>query len=309
MRPPRIQHNTLRHPLDDILRTSASVRLVRVLIHDVGGPVSVTDAAKRAGLSTTGARKALETLEGLGIAVRVGTGRAQKYGPKLDNPYLSLLRQLFEMEQKQYEDLIQALQQAVAMPETRDAWIREPPDEYLRSLEIDVVAETKAISWIGSELRSRLIGTEKRFDLIIELNVFTRADSPIPPENAIVLWSSGDSVSISRRPDIQIHAESAQRSLRMANAIAELIKTDPSLVRQALHYTNRLLHEGQGTANSDIAEWRQLLETYSPERLRDLLVSQSSRAERLRRSSPFFAVLTPDERDRMIEQMETEHEV
>jgi hypothetical protein len=306
MRPPRIQRSTLRYPLDGILGTSALVRLIRVLVHDVGGPVSVTDAAKMAGLSTTGARKALETLERLGLAVRVGTGRAQKFGPKLDNSYLTILRQLFEMEQKQYEDLIQALRQAVAIPEIRDAWIREPLGESSHSLEIDVVAEIKAISWIGSEVRSRLIRTEKQFDLIIELNVFTRADSPIPPDNAIMLWVSGDTASVNRPPGIQIHAESAERSLRLARAIAELIKTDPSLARRALQYTNRLLREGQGTANSDIGEWRQLLETYSPERLRDLLVSHSSRAERLRRSAPFFAVLTPDERDRMMEEMESQ---
>jgi molybdenum-dependent DNA-binding transcriptional regulator ModE len=306
MRPPRIQRNTLRYPLDDILGTSALVRLIRVLVHDVGGPVSVTDAAKMAGLSTTGARKALETLERLGIAVRVGTGRAQKFGPKLDNPYLTLLRQLFEMEQKQYEDLIQALRNAVALPETRDAWIREPLVESSQSLEIDVVAETKAVSWIGRELRSRLIPTEKRCDLIIELNIFTRADNPSPPDNAIMLWVSGDTATVNRPPGVQFHAESAERSLRMARAIAELIKTDPSLARRALQYTNRLLHEGQGMANGDIGEWRQLLETYSTERLRDLLVSRSSRAERLRRSSPFFAILTPDERDRMMEEMESE---
>ena len=306
MRPPRIQRNTLKYPLDDILGTPALVRLIRVLVHDVGGPVSVTDAAKMAGLSTTGARKALETLGRLDIAVRVGTGRAQKFGPKLDNPYLTLFRQLFEMEQKQYEDLIQALRQAVGLPETRDAWIREPPGESSQSLEIDVVAETKAVSWIGSELRSRLIRTEKRFDLIIELNVFTLADSPIPPDNVIMLWVSGDTASVNRPQGAQFHAESAERSLRMARAIADLIKTDPSLARRALQYTNRLLHEGQGTANSDIGEWRQLLETYSTERLRDLLVSRSSRAERLRRSSPFFAVLTPDERDRMMVEMEPE---
>jgi hypothetical protein len=259
-----------------------------------------------AGLSTTGARKALETLEGLGVAVRVGTGRAQKFGPKVGNPYSALLRQLFEKEQRQYEDLIKALRQAVAIPETRDAWIPDLPGESPQALEIDVVAETKAISWIGSELRSRLIRTEKRFDLIIELNIFTRADSPSVPDNAIVLWKSGDVPRIGRSPGDQTHAESAERSLRMARAIAELIKIDPSLVRRALQHTNRLLQEGQGTANSDIGEWRQLLETYSPERLRDLLVSRSSRAERLRHSSPFFAVLTPDERYRMIEGMESD---
>lgn len=42
-------------------------------------------------------------------------------------------------------------------------------------------------------------------------------------------------------------------------------------------------------ATADIAEWRQLLETYSTERIRNLLGPMSSRADRLRRISPFFA--------------------
>jgi len=278
---------------------------MRVLLYDVGGPVSVTDAARMAGLSTTGARKSLETLERLGMAARVGTGRAQKFGPKENNPYSLLLCQLFEREREQHEELIQELRQAVAMPEVRDAWVRDLSRESSHALELDVVAETRAVSWIGPELRTRLIRTEKRFDLIIELNVFTRADLPSPPDDAVVIWGSGDNARVDRSPGAQTLAESTERSLRMAQAIAELIKSDPSLSRRALHHVNRLLHDGQGTANSDIGEWRQLLEAYSPERLRDLLVSRSSRAERLRKSSPFFAVLTPDERDRMLLEMES----
>ena len=54
-------------------------------------------------------------------------------------------------------------------------------------------------------------------------------------------------------------------------------------------------------ATADLVEWRQLLQTYSSERLRDLLVSTSSRGERLRRSAPFIAVLTPEERDRLLD--------
>ena len=68
------------------------------------------------------------------------------------------------------------------------------------------------------------------------------------------------------------------------------------------------MHEGQGTAARDVGEWRQLLEAYSPERLRDLLVSGTSRAQRLRQSSPFFAVLTPEERDRVLAAMEKNDE-
>jgi DNA-binding Lrp family transcriptional regulator len=278
--------------------------LIRVLVHDVAGPVSVTDAARMAGLSTTGARKALETLERHGIATRVGTGRAQKYGPKEGNAYSDHLRQLFEQEQQEHDDLIQQLRQAVTMPEVQDAWINDVPGESGRTLHLSVVVETKVVSWIGSELRTRLIEVEKRFDLIIEMAVFTRADSPGVPEDAVVLWGAGDLTKADRPPGLQTHAESEARSLRMSRAIAELIRTDPALARRALHHINRLLHEGQGTANSDIGEWRQLLETYSLERLRDILVSRSSRAERLRRSSPFFAILTPEERDRMMVEME-----
>ena len=71
MRPPRKQHDEFKYPLDHILGSSAQVRLLRVLVHDVDGPVSVTNAARMAGLSTMGARKALKALERMSIVVRV----------------------------------------------------------------------------------------------------------------------------------------------------------------------------------------------------------------------------------------------
>ncbi|NOQ49793.1 MAG: hypothetical protein GQ553_03925 [Nitrosomonadaceae bacterium] len=270
----------------------------------MNGPVGITEAAKKAGLTPAGTRKAMETLERLGVASRVGTGRAQKFAPKEGNPYLSLFRELFTLEQRQHEELLRELRDAVGIPEIRDAWLRDLSTEPSHPLELGVVTEARSISWIGPELRVRLASLEKRFNLLIELNVFTRADSPEIPNDAVMLWGLGAGADVDRPSGVQTHAESAERSLRMARAIAELLKSDPSLIRRAIHYTCRLLHEGQGTANSDIGEWRQLLETYSPERLRELLVSKSSRAERLRRSSPFFAVLTPDERDLMLKLME-----
>lgn len=304
MRPPRIQRSCLRYPLDGVLATPSMVRLMRVLVYDVNGPVGITEAAKKAGLTPAGTRKALETLERLGVAARVGTGRAQKFAPKEGNPYLSLFRELFTLEQRQHEELLRELRDAVGIPEIRDAWLRDQSTEPSHHLELGVVTEARSISWIGPELRVRLASLEKRFNLVIELNVFTRADSPEIPDGAVMLWGLGAGADNDSSAGVQTHAESAKRSLRMAQAIAELLKSDPSLIRRAIHYTDRLLHEGQGTANSDIGEWRQLLETYSPERLRELLVSKSSRAERLRRSSPFFVVLTPDERDLMLKLME-----
>jgi len=257
-----------------------------------------------AGLSTTGARKALEVLAGLGVVTRVGTGRAQKFGPTEDGRFAPLLNQLFLREQVQHEELLRSLREAVGIPEIQNAWLSEPSDLDERSLELGAVAETKALSWIGPELRTRLAPIEKQFDIIIEANTFTRADNPQIPADAVLIWGPGEQVGGDRPPGAQAYTDSAERSWRMALFIAEMVKSDPSLARRALQYTNMRLHEGQGTANSDLGEWRQLLETYSGERLRDLLVSRSSRADRLRRSSPFFAVLTPDERDRLQKEIE-----
>jgi len=278
---------------------------LRVLVHEVSGPAGVTKVANMAGLSPAGARKGLETLERLGVTDRIGSGRSRQFGLRPDNAYLAVLRRLFELEEKQYEDLIQELRRAVAMPEVREAWVRGLADGSSPALELDVVAETRALSWIGQELRTRLLETEKRFDLIVEVNVFTDADNLDVPDDAIVLWGYADRPPDTRSPGVLTHAESAERSLRVARVVAELIRSDPSLIRRALQHADRLLREGQGTSNAEIAEWKQLLETYSPERVRDLLVSESSRAQRLRRSSPFLAVLTPDEQDRVIREIES----
>jgi hypothetical protein len=277
---------------------------VRVLVHDVDGPLGVTEAAKMAGLSTVGARKALERLEQAGFTERIGTGRALKYGLRAGGWRTPLLAQLFEEEQQQYDELTQRLQQALDMPEVRAAWIERLPQSPSEPLHISVVAQVKAIDWIGQELRTRLADIEKQFNLIAEIAIYTRADGISPPQEAVNLWGGDVGDTRGRVPGAQSHAESAQRSLRMASAIAELVRNDPSLIRRAQEHTARLLREGQGTADGDIAEWRQLLETYSPERVRDLLVSTGSRADRLRRSSPFFAALSADERDQMLKEIE-----
>jgi hypothetical protein len=303
MRPPKIKRSGIEYPLDVILGTPAMVRLLRVVTVDTDGSIGITEAAKLAGLTPKSARKALTDLGEMGVVARVGTGRAQKFSLKEGSPYISLLRELFMAEHCRHEELFGEIREALRMPEILTAWALDLSTQHSLTLELSVVAETKAISWVGPEIRTRLANTEK-FDIIIEINVFTRADDQEMPNGGIVLWGTCCNVSSKRLPGAQTHAESAERSLKMARAISELTKVDPSLIRRAINHTNKLLREDQGTANSDINEWRQLLETYSPERLRDLMISKSSRAERLRRSSPFFAVLTPDERDRMLQKLE-----
>ena len=73
-----------------------------------------------------------------------------------------------------------------------------------------------------------------------------------------------------------------------------------------MQHLDRLLMDDQGTAEHDLREWRDILGSYSLRRLQDFLVSSSSRAIRLRQSSPFFAALTADERDQILEFLEKE---
>jgi hypothetical protein len=46
-------------------------------------------------------------------------------------------------------------------------------------------------------------------------------------------------------------------------------------------------------------EWRNILDTYSIQRLVRFVTSSSERAKRLRQSNPFFAILNTDERSRL----------
>ena len=304
MRPIGIQRSAVRYPLDEILGSAARVRLVRVLVHEVEMPLGVADAARFAGLTPAGARKALGRLAESGLVERVGSGRAQKWGLNEDQALIQALRHLFAREQQRYDELLARLQSAVALPEIRAAWMERLPLGMAEPVDVSAVADGRAISWVHEELRARLIALEKELDLIIEVAVFTRADAPTPEPDAVFLWGTDASSGSGGRRRPQTHAEADQRALLMAASVAELIRSDPSLIKRAVQHLDRLLHEGQGTASGDIAEWRQLLQAYSPERVRDLLVSTSSRAQRLRQSSPFFAVLTPGERDRVMAEIE-----
>jgi len=307
MRPISTKRSTVRYPLDLILGSEAHVRILRVLTHEVDTPLGVPDVARMAGLTSAGTRKALERLLTSGLIERIGRGRTVQYGLREQEPVVQVLRLLFKREYEHYESLISSIRNAFAdVHEVRKAWIERLPTIARGPIEITVVAEVNAIDWIGEELRARLAGLEKEFDLIIEVALFTRADAPLPGPDTELLWSKeGDQKSGTRRPPLT-HAQAEKRSLLLAQGIAALIQSDPSLITRAKQHLNRLIHDDQGNAVGDIAEWRQLLETYSADRIRDLLISQSSRAARLRQSAPFFAILTADERDHLIALVENQ---
>jgi hypothetical protein len=298
--------NWLRFPLDELLGSAAGVRLLRVLLHDAGGPLSVPEAARRAGLTVQGARKALARLVGTGFVKRVGSGRSQHYEAVADDALAPILKALFAEEHGRYGELIRGLRDMLTdIAEVSLAWVDALPARSGQPLELAVVTDARTIPWMRDELRTRLSDIEARFDQIIEVRIYTRADAPQPlPDDAMVLVGVPSGAQTPPTDRSGSHAEKDARALRMSESVASMVRRDPSLRQRALRYIEGLIAQAQGPATADLVEWRQVLQTYSDERLAEFLVSESSRAKRLRQSSPFFAALGPDERDRLMEHLE-----
>lgn len=84
------------------------------------------------------------------------------------------------------------------------------------------------------------------------------------------------------------HAEIDSRSLAMATAIAERIDNRPELLDQVRGWAGRHDHPA-------VLEWRTIL-SGSWEDIRAVLLDETEEGKRLRQSSPFVGILTPQER-------------
>ena len=141
---------------------------------------------------------------------------------------------------------------------------------------------------------------------MVDIRAFTRADAPTKsPEDSFLLAGVRRTPGGRRQRTPRPHSEREERALRLSRAVARLLDQNPSMVRRATRHLDRLLAEDQGAASHDLSEWKAILTSYSPERLKDFLVATSSRADRLRQSSPFFAVLSAEERDRVLAYLDT----
>ena len=104
------------------------------------------------------------------------------------------------------------------------------------------------------------------------------------------------------------HTEKDRQLKELSRKLAKAIEQDASLLKRAKEHVDRLLKKNQGTATRDIMEWRDILKMYSIQRLTRFLVSSGERANRLRQSNPFFAVLTPKEQALLLNEVETKRD-
>jgi len=298
MRPIAIEQNVIRYPLNELLGTPANVRLLRVLAEEVIGPIGVYEAADKTGLTHAGARRALVKLSKTGFVQRIGGGRSQQYVLLESDPITNTIRELFQKESKRYRVLRTQIREALeSLPEIQAAWIVSPPTQVGKPLQIGILSDSRSLMYLGEQVRNRLAEMEGEFDVTIEIRTFSQADAPEAfLEGAELLTGYIDTgISSSGRT----HAERDERAARYSSAIVKILDSDPSLIKRASRYLEFLLEEDQGSASHDLREWHDILTRYSVQRIKDFLISETPRAERLRQSSPFFAVLDADERDKI----------
>jgi DNA-binding Lrp family transcriptional regulator len=306
MRPVVSEQNSLRNPLNELLGKEAHVRLLRVLANEVEGPLSATNAAKRAGLTLPGAHKALKRLHQSGFIVRVGGSRTHQYELRRSDKLVKAVLKLFQSEKERYEALISVIKDRIEkqVPYARAAWIQDFPDEFGEPLTIGILHETKCLANYIQELQKQLYQIERNFDITIELNGYTKADLPNLEAGEVTslygVLPFQDKFSREMYSTPRTHAERDQNMLEISRQLAEAIEHDTSLVRRAKEHVQRMLKSDFGAATKDIEQWRDILESYSIRRLSRFLTSTSERAIRLRQSNPLFAVLRSDERSRLL---------
>lgn len=91
-----------------------------------------------------------------------------------------------------------------------------------------------------------------------------------------------------------------ERSRALASAIVAHLRADPTLVGRAVETLDRwerMPNRGGSATDPLCQEWRAILTTMPFDALLDFLVSSEEKATRLRESSPFVGILSPEERD------------
>jgi hypothetical protein len=96
---------------------------------------------------------------------------------------------------------------------------------------------------------------------------------------------------------VRSHEWIDQRSLALHEAVAAKLEADPTLLNVARANLHRWLST---SARPALIEWRQVLDAPLPQ-LVALLRSTSEHATRLRQSSPFAGLLTPEERQSILD--------
>ncbi len=315
MRSPSRSHSALRAPLNDILGTEVSVRIIRLLTGTTV-PMSKAAIARRTSLNESGVGRAISELADLGIVASVGMGPRRLYHLREEHPLASPLADLFAAELARFDSLVDALRAAVRAldPPPRAAWIQGPvvaeTDEPGDSVVVGILASAKCVDETVDQLRAGITALEREADITIAVHGLASPDLAALPDSQRA--DLDDTLPLLGPPPMELmavsgsartgtparsHGDLDRRALALAQAIAEKLSEDPSLIDRARKYISRRRPEASVREWKELDEWDRILRTTSLARLRRLLVEPSERATRLRQTLPFVGALSARERE------------
>ena len=308
MRPISKGQNIFRYPLNAILGTEAQIRLLRVMITEVNGPISIVDAAERADLTTLGARKAMKKLADTGFVRAVGGGRKLQYRMSQNDILVQPIIALFSAEKDRFEHILGSIRNCIEIvePPPIAAWIPSLPGDSQHPIRICILQNARNLRVTIQNLRILFQGLEKEMDMTIELSGYTKADTPQQKYGSLHLYGlprSGDNNKNGIMSGVVSHEMQDKRLVEICRIIGKMINQDRSIIERAEKHTRMILKGKSDSASGDIEEWRDILQNYSARRLIQFLSSEEDRALRLRQSCPFLAVLSEKEKERVLKEI------
>jgi hypothetical protein len=192
------------------------------------------------------------------------------------------------------------------------AWINHPPDSWRDEIEVGFCCEDRLTPGEVNDIEVGLDRVGREFDVDVRVRVFGRAaladvdwsrvvplvgtplaDGVREPESA----ESEDSRDTPhpQKPTLDLDP----RSGAFVSALVALLEDEFSLLMRAREHLGKQLEERNPRNGADLWEWRKILDSYPLPKLLHFLQSDSPLAVRMRRSSPFPAILSDAERERM----------
>jgi DNA-binding transcriptional ArsR family regulator len=305
MRPPAKASNHAQHPLNSILGSEASVRLLRLLSEE--RQASAADLASMAGLTLAGATRALARLGELGLVSTAGRGRAVLFSLHRGHSLSALIVELFQGERALFGGFVSAARSRVA--DCRGvflSWLEFRPKggKYFGPDAILRVVTHKAVSPdVMEELREDLARLAAPLAIDLEITVVTKIDwealgePPASPPWEIVLvegpdprklWATrGGKVNRATSPKASPHRAADQRGLELGQRLAKALEKDSSLIKLALEKNREWAGRVGDGEKSLLREWERILRYSTPARVCKILREPSERGNRLRQSIVF----------------------
>lgn len=321
MRPTAQTQSALRAPLNRLLGTEANVRILRVLA-ERDTALSASEIARRTQLRLSGVGKSVGAMVDAGILQPIGGGSRAPVQLRSEHPIAGALRELFRHEREYLDRVVDGLRAVAAgvEPLPQAVWIQgsvaKGDDRIGDPVVVGILAPGATLDRAREAFGTKVEPLEKELDIAIEVRVRSAADleAMTPGEldelhDVIPLLGPPPLSLLSRdarvRPRsggsrVRAHRDADEQTRVLAAALAERLRTDPSLVARARDYVAKRLTRASPGEQRELREWDHILRTMPVARLRRFLVDRGERATRLRQTLPFVGALTADERDQIV---------